>query len=107
MLLAACRQHDDRQIVRPFITAQASCELDAAHSRQHPVEQYHIRQDFIDPTDGVLRGIGTYHLMSGILQTGSDQRLDRRFIFNNKDRSGHQAISREVMRRFYEGMITD
>ena len=89
VLLAARGEHDDGHHARPLFRAQTACQLDAAHARQHPVEQDQVGQLMVDLAQralGIERRQGD---VTSAHQVGGNQGLDRGLVFDYQDVGGH------------------
>ena len=96
--LAARGEHDDRNLARELFLAQAAREIQAAHARQHPVEQDQVGHAL---GDHALRGarIGRVHRVhAGLAQGEGDHVADRGFVFDDQDvflHEGHRSERRQ------------
>ncbi len=83
-LLAARRQHHDRDVARVGVAAQHPDQFEAAHVRQHPVDQDEVGTPVADARERRLAVFRERDVAAGPPQPESDQVADRLFIFDDE-----------------------
>ena len=90
LLLATRSEHDDRDRAGALLGPQTARELHARHPGQHPVEQHEVRKGFTNQALGGF-GIGsTDHMMARTCEVGSNELLDCRLVFDQKNICRHR-----------------
>ena len=85
VLLAARREHDDRDVAGEFLAAPAPRQLQAARARQHPVQQDEVG-DAVGNRHLRLPGIaGVHRLVVAMAQREGDHVADRGFVVDDED----------------------
>ena len=90
VLLAACGEHDDRQVARALLAAQTARKLDPRHAGQHPVEQHDVGKRFAHQPDRLLGIVGAQDAMARMLKIGGNQFLNCGLVFDDEDGGGHR-----------------
>jgi hypothetical protein len=83
-LLASCRQHHDRYVARVGVAPQGAHQLEAAHVRQHPVDQDEVRAPVTDARERFLAVLGQHDVAACPPQPEGNQVADRLFIFDDE-----------------------
>jgi hypothetical protein len=102
-LLAARRQHDDRQVGGDGLAAQLAADLDARHQGQHPVEQDEVGDVLLHRGQHLLAVIGDRDAKARLLEVVAEKLDQRGFVFDDQharlDRAGRRIASRGSLRR--------
>ena len=89
-LLAARRQHDDRQVGGRGLAAQLAADLDARHQRQHPVEQDEVGHVLLDRGQRLLAVIGHRDAKARLLEVVAQQFDQRRLVLDDQHARLHR-----------------
>ena len=81
---AARRQHHHRDVARVGVAAQHPDQFDAAHVRQHPVDQDEVGAPVADARERRLAVFRERDVAARAPQPESDQVADRLFIFDDE-----------------------
>ena len=99
LLHRARGEHQDRQVARALVGAQAPREGEARFPRQHPVEDQHVGQRGADRGFGLLGARGAQHAVAAVLEVDRDQLLDLRLVLDDEHGRAHVAAQRLDARR--------
>ena len=93
-LLGARGEHDDRQLARLAVALQRAGELQAAHVRQHPVDEHQVGPLVGERRAGRAAVLRLAHLEAGALQPEGDHLADRPLVLDDQNLFRGHAFSR-------------
>ncbi len=92
LLLGARGQHDDRDLLGVLGALQGAGELQAAHVRQHPIDQHQVRPHVDDPGARLAAILGLTHIVAGAAQPERDHVANAFFVFDDEDALGRHVL---------------
>jgi hypothetical protein len=84
-LAVACGEHDDRYVAGEVVAAPAAGQVQAAHARQHPVEQDQVRHALGDRRGRLAAVAGVDRLVVALAQGEGHHVADGRFVIDDED----------------------
>ena len=96
-LLAARRQHDDRQALGLRALAQPAAELDAGDARQHPVEDEKIGQAFLQADFRFVATVDRIDVEAFGLEIVAEEHAQRLLVFDNGNSWQHAVELLDVL----------
>ena len=94
-LLAARRQHDDRDVA---LGADALADLEPVEPGQHQVEHHQVDRLAVDHLEGVVAARGGDHREPGVAQRVLDDGADGLLVLDDEDAVGQRRTSRSLRR---------
>ncbi len=98
-LLAARRQHDDRQRARRRARAQAAADLEAGDAGQHPVEDDEVGRRLEQPQFGLVAALDALDGEALRLEIVGEQQAQRVLVLDDEDArrgAGRRAFARRL-----------
>ena len=92
LLLGSGGEHDDRDLLGVLGALQRPRELQAAHVRQHPIDQHQIRPAVDDARARLAAILRLPDFVSGAPQSEGDHVADGLFVFDHEDAFGGHVI---------------